>query len=797
VPLWFEPNVGQMDGRVRYVAQSGGSTLFLTDTEAVIATLQPGRSAFQTGLDAPSLASQLQQAYRAHRHLPVMRESVIRLRPLGANPHPNLTSTEKLPGVVNEYIGSNPHNWHTGVPMFGRVVYRNIYPRIDLAYHGAARSQLEYDWIVHPGADPARIRLSIKGPGRLSIDHGGRVILGGSGMQLVMARPHVYQQIGGAPRAVSGGFALQGPGVVTFRLGAYDRHGALVIDPLTWTKSTTFIGGPGSEDVSGVKLDSQSHTIISGPTGSTTFPTGQGSSFQSTVFGTYNIFVACISDDLNTFLWVTRIGGGTPSTKGFPAETLPGGLDLDASDGIYIGGATTATDIPQVSPLQPAHFGFTGVLYKLSPGGQLLLGSTIGGSGLDSIDALAVNRANGDLFLGDSTTSSGLPMSSGAVQASFAGNTCGQVLCFALWLARYTGLTSVAVRRGAAARRPAGAPAFAGATYVNAAGGDANLTKMTVDPQGRLDTVGDTAGTLPVSSGAFQTQAAPNGSSPFLGVFSTTFAPPYYLSFANPGQSNAVSSGVATNGSIIVFNANVETGSGQSQQITGHLGTWPVDAATGFPTGQPNFQPLTQIIPILPSNPYSVYGADVTFVRGLQAEDLGQYQLSGIPVLVGFSVIPTAGAHSRAGFQPLVIPSTATSARQQPNAKARLDLAPAPSLPGDAITATLDAFKRYLDAQYREGIGIAVVDADDIDGDVQMLRAHSTHADVPPRAAQPNNAGGADAFAAKYVVHAVPATATPTPTATPQPKKKTLKCKKGYKKVKKKGKQVCQKIKKK
>lgn len=64
--------------------------------------------------------------------------------------HPRLVGLDRLPGVTNSFIGSDPGHWHRGIPTYVRVAYQDVYPGMDLIYHGVAR-RLEYDFVVQPG----------------------------------------------------------------------------------------------------------------------------------------------------------------------------------------------------------------------------------------------------------------------------------------------------------------------------------------------------------------------------------------------------------------------------------------------------------------------------------------------------------------------------------------------------------------------------------------------------------------------------------------------------------------------
>ena len=55
--------------------------------------------------------------------------------------------------AVISYFRGPREQWHTGLPTFRRLVYRDLWPGIDLVYEGTV-SRLKYSFLVAPGADP-------------------------------------------------------------------------------------------------------------------------------------------------------------------------------------------------------------------------------------------------------------------------------------------------------------------------------------------------------------------------------------------------------------------------------------------------------------------------------------------------------------------------------------------------------------------------------------------------------------------------------------------------------------------
>jgi hypothetical protein len=151
-PLSFEPNRGQTDRRVKFLSRSGGYVLFLTADEAVMAFGgQGGRGRADDEERARGKSSEARKS-----------RAVLRMRLEGANNSAAVEGLDQLPGRSNYFGGSDPAGWLTDVPQFARVRYSQVYPGVDVVYYGSGR-QLEYDFVLAPGAAPSNIRLDFKG----------------------------------------------------------------------------------------------------------------------------------------------------------------------------------------------------------------------------------------------------------------------------------------------------------------------------------------------------------------------------------------------------------------------------------------------------------------------------------------------------------------------------------------------------------------------------------------------------------------------------------------------------------
>ena len=230
LPVTFEPNQGQADAAVKYMTHWHGYNLFLTSKEAVFTMPLASQNSALLDLSKrkENSASGVSKSGSSLTASP-NAESVIRMTMPGANQQPVITSEDQQPGVKNYFIGNDPKNWHTNIPAFARVRYHDVYPGVDVVYHGTR--QLEFDMVVGAGANPDKIKLSFDGAQRVSTDNAGNLILTSEAGELRLQHPVSYQEKDGTRTTVDSRFVVKNDHEVVFALGSYDRSRELVIDP--------------------------------------------------------------------------------------------------------------------------------------------------------------------------------------------------------------------------------------------------------------------------------------------------------------------------------------------------------------------------------------------------------------------------------------------------------------------------------------------------------------------------------------------------------------------------------------
>jgi hypothetical protein len=793
LPLSFEANRGQTDAPVRFLSRAVGYTLFLMGTEAVLSLRKPsavsrqpsgkrnwkletGNSKFETrkpaqrdGFLARATANGLRTTNgllpsSIDNHQSSIDNSpapspqppapaVLRLKLLGANPEAIVTGLEELPGKSNYFLGNDPKKWRTNVPNFARVKYENVYPGVDLVYYGNQR-QLEYDFVVAPGADPKAIRLELDGlvgatrrvaqDGRgsaspLQIDSTGDLVIQTDDGEVRFCKPVVYQIEN--PKAkiqkrqlLDGRYVLR-PGElenrnskitnpqssivnrqweVGFEITSYDPTRPVVIDPVL--SYSTFLGGSGFDYAYGVAVDSAGSAYVTGYTDSIDFPLANparatppdGScGTDPDTYPCFDAFVAKLNATGTTLVYSTYFGG---SGEDYASE-----IAVDSHGNAYVTGYTNSTDLPTVSAAQAVHGGgacgaspcFDAFAAKLDATGTAFVYSTyLGGSADDYGQGIAVDSAGNAIVTGF-TASTDFP-TAGALESVHGGGTHDAFV----------------TKLG-----PTGST-LAYSTYLGGSGDDLG-TRVAADSSGYAYVTGYTNSTdFPVAS-PWQTE---NGGG-------TCGTPPNTIACFD-----AYAAKLDVDGSSLVFSTYLggsggDYGYGIAADASGSAYVTGMTTSTDFPVTPEAFQLAgggtsvdAYVVKLAPTGASAVYA---TYFGGLGAE-------AGLDIAVDSSGNAYVAGYAYVNSLPLASPLQATSGGYYDTFLAKLNAA------GSALV-----FSTYLGGSGNEKAqGVAV----DASGNAYLAGGtFSSDFPVTSGAFQTSYGSGAfDAFVAKFENLALP-----------------------------------------
>jgi hypothetical protein len=338
----------------------------------------------------------------------VQNRNVVRMRLVGANPKSAVMGRDILPGRSHYFIGNDRKRWRANIPQYARVAYNGVYPGIDLAFYGTNR-QLEYDFIVMPGADPKKIMIAFSGMETLALGKDGDLILKMGSNTIVHRAPKIYQELNGKKQSIKGRYVLYSGNRAGFHVAQYDTEKPLIIDPeLTYS---TYLGGGLSDSGYSIAIDSSGNAYITGTTFSANFPTQDP--YQTDNEGNSDAFVVKLNPGGSALLFSTYIGGSN-ADEGY-------GIAVDASDNVYVTGSTVSSDFPTEDPIQGANSGGSDTfISKLDSAGSALEYSTYhGGSSSDVGYGIAVNSS--EAYVTGMTDSNDFPTAGTPAQDTLGG----------------------------------------------------------------------------------------------------------------------------------------------------------------------------------------------------------------------------------------------------------------------------------------------------------------------------------------------------------------------------------------
>jgi autotransporter-associated beta strand protein len=389
-PALFVENQGQWaDESLRFVHQGSGGAVAMTDTGPVFSVLQREPTEDQFGENEAG-DDPLPDLFDPDEY--ALETLTFSACFVGANEvvPAGMQQSETL---FNYFVGDES-TWQSNVAAFEAVAYEGLYEGIDLKASGL-RSGLKYEFCVAPGAAYSQIVVRYDGISGLSLAEDGSLVLNlGEGWDsLTDAAPYIYQIINGTEVVeVAGRFAILDQWTYTFEItGAFDPAQPLMIDPeLAWS---TYLGGSGYERGYGIAVDNAGNALVTGYTDSTDFAAATNSHAAKT-----DAFVAKVSPSGQT-LWATYIGGSNGDY----------GLSIavDGAGHAFVTGDTYSTNFAgRTNSYLGAEDAFVA---KVSPSGQLLWATYLGGTKSDegrgiSVDvsgnALVTGNTESDDFLG-------------------------------------------------------------------------------------------------------------------------------------------------------------------------------------------------------------------------------------------------------------------------------------------------------------------------------------------------------------------------------------------------------------
>ncbi len=480
VPLYFIPNKGQVNEKAKFYAKTSRYTLWMATEGLVfdsVRKVEEGRQTTEgrrqmtdfrlkgTGKVLTSPEGGTPRPRRGHplRGHPSqegnIERDVSRLVFLDVNKNTEMVPLEITRHKVNYFIGNDPNKWQKGITTSKAVLYKDIYKNIDLKVYGN-ESQIEYDWIIKPGGNPAAIRFEYKNVKGTRIDKKGNLLIETKFGKLLHKKPVSSQMINGEKVYVESDFKRVDKNTYGFKVHEFSKDYELIIDPVVSLEYSTYLGGSDDELYTRMFVDELGQVHLTGYTYSYDYPIKnayQGSQASSSldailtkfdssgsdlIFSTYfggssseyffgitvagngDVFIAgdTFSSDLPGIN--SCIGGKDvfiarfDSSGNFLCGRYLGGTDedrnldiiLDSSNHLWVTGFTSSTDFPTKNPYQYWSGGYCAYVSKLTSDLSIIKYSTyLGGSGEDIANRIVIDNS-GCFYVTGRTSSSDFPV---------------------------------------------------------------------------------------------------------------------------------------------------------------------------------------------------------------------------------------------------------------------------------------------------------------------------------------------------------------------------------------------------
>ena len=387
LPLYFVENRGQLDKRVGYYVQGSDKTIYFTN-HGLTFVLNP----------KPEAQPEISKSDKQHSERWSLKLDFVGARP-GVRPE-----GREQTGATFSYFKGRRSQWQAGLKSYSEIVYRELWPGIDLVYAGTV-NRMKYTFVVKPGADPNRIKLAWRGASGVKLNAAGELEVTTPVGGFMDQRPVSWQETNGQQVDVATKYRIEtqrkqpsNAGIAYgFELGDYDRSRELVIDPAVLVYCG-FIGGSEDEEGFGIAVDSAGNAYVTGTTESTegNFPVTVGPDLTYDDGGQSNAFVAKVNASGTALVYCGYIGG-----SGFEGGN---GIAVDSAGNAYVTGITLSTEASFPVTVGPdlTHNGETDAFVaKVNASGTALdYCGYIGGSSFEGGNGIAVDSTGNAYITG-------------------------------------------------------------------------------------------------------------------------------------------------------------------------------------------------------------------------------------------------------------------------------------------------------------------------------------------------------------------------------------------------------------
>lgn len=312
--------------------------------------------------------------------------------------------------TINYIPDTNSREWKKNITPYDSVILNNIYNGIDVhLYTNQKNKNLEFDYIIKPGASSESISLTAKNHNQLKLDDDGALHINHDLGEMILSAPYSYQLINNKKITIDSRLVIKDNNNIQIAIGDYNKNHPLIVDPVITFSS--FVGGNQVDSSFSAQTDLDNNIYIAGYTNSTNLPVT--SAYQNQLGGFASAFVAKFSPAPDSLpIYITYVGNDVAEVRD---------MAIDPSGNTYVTGSTSSTSFPTVNAFQASKVGIIdGYVFKLNSTGTDLIYSTyFGGNSVDRGRAIGLDSQN-NAYITGVTTSTTFPVVN-AYQSTNAG----------------------------------------------------------------------------------------------------------------------------------------------------------------------------------------------------------------------------------------------------------------------------------------------------------------------------------------------------------------------------------------
>ncbi|MFN6038081.1 MAG: SBBP repeat-containing protein, partial [Bacteroidota bacterium] len=347
--------------------------------------------------------------------------------------------------IIKEGISKNYSNYFYGhcpngiyeVYEHNKITIKEVYPGIDWVFYNSKKDGMKYDFIVHPGADPSRIKIIYEGDNPLQILSDGGISVETKLGSFKEEKPITYEE--GSNDKIESNYHTtkisDHKTLLEFKIANYNSAKSLIIDPqMYWY---TFYGGIEWDECFSTDTDENGNIFVTGYTRSNNFPIQDpgGGAFYLSTGGDISILQPNADMFLLKFspsgilIWATYYGD--------TGQEFPYSIEIDKNGNAFVVGWTDSGNFPVqnagINSYYQSNLGGLrdAFILKFQNNGTRLWASYYGGAGSDYAYGLCSDTL-GNIWITGGTDSPNFPTFNGGTffQGSNAGGSDAFILKF-------------------------------------------------------------------------------------------------------------------------------------------------------------------------------------------------------------------------------------------------------------------------------------------------------------------------------------------------------------------------------